>query len=176
MESDHDPSTFRASVVPNNPYFENNVSLQMWEIYMDFGGIWKLIFIKFWWSGDAGTLTARDPVDPRVLFHPLVVHCTTNLPPRSWRLSRIVDRRPVPSWFLDIQGEHSAIQKLRFKDNWYWIGKHHCFDLSLSSLLISGIRYKYQVYVIWYSLHCSRDLTRDIRAGTSLLFFSKSSL
>ena len=113
--------------------------------YMDLGGIWKLIFIKFWWSGDAGTLTARDPVDPRVLFHPLVVHCTTNLPPRSWRLSRIVDRRPVPSWFLDIQGEHSIIQKLRFKDNWFWIGKHHCFDVSLSSLLISGIKYKYQV-------------------------------
>ena len=77
MESDHNPSTFRASVVPNNPYFENNVSLQMWEIYMDFGGIWKLIFIKFWWSGDAGTLMARILLIPGFCFTPADTNLTT---------------------------------------------------------------------------------------------------
>ena len=144
MESDHihNPSTIRASVVPNNPYFENNGSLQIWEIY-GFGGNMEINIhqiLVIWGCGDSyGQGSGWSPG----FVSPLVVHCTTNLPPRSWRLSRIVERRPVPSWFLDIQGEHSVRQKLRFKDNWYWIG--NCFDLSLSNLLISGIRYMYQV-------------------------------
>ena len=57
MESDHihNPSTIRASVVPSNPYFENNGSLQMREIY-GFGGNMEINIhqiLVIWGCGDS---------------------------------------------------------------------------------------------------------------------------